>query len=211
MIRFVKKLRQLLPSGNITESGPVTVLLTGLSSLHNANLSHEQMIFLQTIAPDNTTVLPCNFPYHTDFISHSPSSSSLFTASLLNGMQFILATFSSRYAKLIASRLHPLLEKRQEKMVIITGSCGLALFNAALPYLQIKHLDKLLVIALGPVNVKLKTHAYKLYQIRGTKDWVSKMLKSGHIDYTVECGHLEYYHHRQTQHIVRSLCEKHFA
>lgn len=211
MISFIRRLEQLDRSGNITAHGRLSVLLTGLSSFRSAELSSEQFEFLRAVTPINTKIVTSNFPYHADFLEKTPSSSTLLVASLLNTAQFILAGFSSRYGKIIANRLNHLFEQSQGNLVIITGSCGLSLLNAALPYLRIAHPEKLMIIALGPVCFRLKPYSFKLYQIRGLRDWVSKLANTGKIDYFVNCGHLDYYRDRDTKTIVRGLCERHFT
>lgn len=210
MISFIQRLRNLNPSGNLSYQGNLSLLLTGLSSLSSAHLNPEQTHFLQAVMPKNVNILYSNFPYHDDFLKKPYHSPNLLIASLRNIFQFILATFSPDFGRIIAARLKPLLQQ-QRKLVIITGSCGLALFNAALPYLKIEDMEKVMIIALGPVSFRTKDNPCKLYRIRGTRDWVSKMSKAGMIHYTVNCGHLDYYINPETQKIVRDLCEQHFS
>lgn len=211
MIKWMSRLKKLVVTGSlITQEEALVVLLTGLSSYRSSQLTDEQYHFLQQAVPATIPVLPSNFPYHRDFLT-GRTSPSLFMASLRNAMQFILASVSTRFGHLLAKHLQPIFNS-ERKCVIVTGSCGIALWHAALPFLRLNKPDALLIIALGPVHLPTsQPFSYKMIRICGSRDWISRAMKTGKIDYSVNCGHLDYYTNVETQHLVKALCEEHFA
>lgn len=161
--------------------------LTGQSDPCGSALSPKQEAFLDALpAPDDWKVR-VNFPYPEVTPPHRPAP--LLRASWSNSRQFLV----SRRSSFRAQHQPPLLALlgRAERTLLLTGSCGLELLaNLDLPA---RDLGRLHVFAYGPVA--WRRPACDLRQVRGRRDWVSRILSRvapGSSDAWVAGGHLDY-------------------
>jgi hypothetical protein len=181
------------------------VLLTGQSAPSNTALSPQQIAFLHAVAPPGVEILAHGFPFlrsHETDIYREPW---LVVAAVNNARQYLAARFSRRFQDKIVVRLDELFAKTEETLLIITGSCGLRLLDAAWPRLT-RGGPPFHVIALGPASDgRLRIPQGNLTTVQGARDGWSAMLFHGAIDHRVPGGHLDYWTCDPTIALVRSL------
>ncbi len=190
----------------ICESQRRIVLLTGLSSYKQSNLSKIQADFLQAIAPHNFDVINSNFPYHQSMLSASSLEAPLMLASIRNLTQYFAAILFPSYGKIMSQSLQVLLDRTKMHLVIVTGSCGLALWQRAIPFLKFPENLSIHIFALGPVGLPMRK-SININIIRGKYDWISRFLSPGENDKIVSCDHLSYYADRSVREWIRNYCE----
>lgn len=188
--------------------GPATnrlALLTGQSVPSNTVLSPRQIAFLHAVAPPGVEILAHGFPFlrsHETDIYREPW---LAVAAVNNARQYLAASLSRRFQDEILARLDELFAKTEETLLIITGSCGLRLLDAAWPRLT-RGSRPYHVVALGPAsNGRNGIPKGNLTTVRGARDGWSSMLFHGPIDHYVPCRHLDYWTCDATIALVRSL------
>lgn len=151
-------------------------LLTGQSQLDQSPLSPVQADFLEAITPPGWSALPFGFPW--DGTPAAPPIS--FGRAARNSIrQYLWARTSSSYARAVATALTRLFTS-SDRLVLITGSAGLAMLNAAEPHLP-PHPD-LTVIALAPAGRRPRL-ACRFTALRGKGDHYARLLgpKADHL------------------------------
>lgn len=132
------------------------VLLTGLSDPSTCALSAAQMRFLASLAAPESAKLYWNFPYLAS--ANTRRDPPLWLASIRNAEQFLRASrreYREHWQALASSA---------ESLIVITGSCGLEIFNHCVAANDpVRH-----VFALGPVAWRRPSVPHTL--IRGTRD-----------------------------------------
>ncbi len=158
------------------------ILLTGQSDPRHCALSPVQQAFLDIAVPRELQV-PTNFPY--DAATAPFRETSLLTASLRNGCGYF-ASRSRTFAHRHAGKLVDLIERR-ERTLVLSGSCGLELFNnLRLPGPLIRRIR---LFAFGPVARQRPPCDHVL--IGSPKDRLSRWFFPTP-DHWVDCGHLDY-------------------
>ena len=181
-------------------------LLTGQSMPSNVALSPQQIAFLAAVAPPGVEVLAHGFPYHRAFETGGYQAASMLTASLHNARQFLAAATSQRFRAVVAARIDELIGKTREQLILLTGSCGLQLLNAAWPALQARPRPAIHIVALGPTQVgPLALPHGVLTTVQGRDDPWSRWLFTGRVDHRIACGHLDYWSSDEAADLVRRL------
>jgi hypothetical protein len=169
------------------------VLLTGLSDPATCALSAVQTRFMASLAAPETAKLYWNFPYLPS--SKARRDPHLWLASIRNFRQFFQASrpaYREHWRALAASA---------ESLVVITGSCGLEIFNQCLEARDpVGH-----VFALGPVARERPAVPHTL--IQGTRDLFSRMFfRECHVELS-GVGHMNYLDDCRVQRLINDyLC-----
>lgn len=155
--------------------------LTGQSDAGACALSDVQRRFIDRL--DNAPAIPRNFPYDAETRPFAPTP--LLRASFNNARQY----WASR-TRAFRQRHRPAVERLldgAERSVLLTGSCGLELFNnLALPRAW---LDRIVVFAYGPVARRRPDCDAVLVQ--GRRDLISRCWFR-RVDIRVDAGHMDY-------------------
>lgn len=179
------------------------LLLTGQSSFASSALSPAQHSFLQSVSPAECSVTQSGFPYDADFAASAYQEAGLLAASWRNLRQVYWTLSSPNFVKTVAGRLQMAINTTPQRLILITGSCGLQLANAAWPLLRVPPALRVDVVALGPAcfgPLQLPPIV-----IQGRRDPWSRLLFRGHVDHICECGHLDYWESAEVRALVRSL------
>lgn len=194
------------PAGCLVRPAPRRVaLLTGQSAPRNTALSPEQVAFLARVAPAGFATLAHGFPFHAACERAPYRRPSLALASLNNARQFIAATRDAHFRAVLEARIGELLRQTSERLVVVTGSCGLELLNAAWTGLPASTAS-VQVVAVGPACLgRLSIPAGRLTTVRGARDGWSRLLYRGPVDHEVGCGHLDYWTSPDVILLVRRL------
>jgi len=180
-------------------------LLTGQSSPQNTALSPEQRTFLARVAPAGFATLAHGFPFHASYERRPYERPPIALASLHNARQFMAAMNDAAFRNVLAARLGELFERTEDRLILLTGSSGLQLLNAAWPHVCGAALN-VQVLALGPACLaRLNIPASCLTTIRGSCDAWSRLLYRHSIDHEVTCGHLSYWSSPEVIEVVRQL------
>jgi hypothetical protein len=180
-------------------------LLTGQSMPSNTALRPEQIAFLRSVAPADVDALPHGFPFLRSREFHPTVHPALVPAAYNNTLQYLAAGRSPAFRAGIAARLTELFAKTQGTLLLITGSCGLRLLDAAWPLIG-RTSERFHILALGPAHRgQLALPKDRITTVRGTRDGWSAALFSGAIDHQVPCGHLDYWTCTSTIALVRAL------
>jgi hypothetical protein len=210
MLDYVRRLHALDPAGSIVRSTPNAVmLLTGRSLYDDCHLIPQQLAFLERVVPPDVQAVPAHFPYHGDLMTSVLPEPNLLVCSWRNTLQYLYVRFVPSFRKVLARHLQEIFD-RCERVVVITGSCGLAFLESSRPYLRLRGEDQLRVIALGPV-IWFRPTTRNLTVIRGRHDWISRTFSPVAPDYTVAGGHMDYYASSHVAHLAREICKQHFV
>ncbi len=203
MSRFRQRLAALPPAGCLlTPASSRVLLLTGQSSFRSSVLRPEQFAFLSAVAPPGAVPLDAGFPFHADFLSPSPNSPGLLAASWRNALQVFWSMRDTTFTAHVAVRLQQA-AATSRRLILITGSCGLQLANAAWPALRLPPRLQIDVVALGPASFgPLHVPATVL---QGRRDEWSRLFYSGPVHYRPPCGHLDYWRCPDTIRTVREV------
>jgi hypothetical protein len=204
MNRFRQRLAALPPDGCLlTPASSRLLLLTGQSSFRSSVLSPEQFAFLSAVAPPGAVPLDAGFPFHVAFLEPSPSAPGLLAASCRNALQVLWTRYDPAFVAHVAARLQQAAAATSRRLILITGSCGLQLANAAWPALRLPHRLRIDVVALGPASFgPLHVPATVL---QGRRDDWSRLLYRGPVHYRPPCGHLDYWRCPDTIRTVREV------
>ena len=206
------------------------VLLTGQSDPRRTDLSVEQAAFLDHVAPPGVEVVRDGFPWLA--ATRGRAAAPLWRACLSNARQLRAARGSLGFQGFLQARVGDLLDTTAERLVVVTGSCGLELLRAGWPVRGPEapepkgygaarrpgpakgepHADpprmprRTLVIALGPVAAApVRLPGAALVTLRGARDGWSRALHRAPVDHATRCGHLGYWTCAETAAIVRRL------
>src|SRR5262245_36362238 len=123
-------------------------LLTGQSDLEGSALSPAQRAFLDAIAVPGMAVTSIGFPFDPaeDSRHEMPAR---WRASLANARQYVWAATNARYRALSAAALQRLIDATRSVLVLVTGSCGLAIASGAASRLTIPDQLRIGILAFG--------------------------------------------------------------
>jgi hypothetical protein len=177
-------------------------LLTGQSRLDASPLSEAQRTFLSGVAAPGMEIASSGFPFDpSEAHVHGPPN--LLTASLANARQFVWARSDDRYAELGARVLQRLLDSTQQVLVLIAGSCGLAIAAASAPLLKTPAGLRVGLLAFGPAGSAPPDVAFQAVQ--GRRDSWSRALYRGPAPALIDCGHMDYWESREARAIAAAF------
>ena len=182
------------------------LLLTGQSNLRSSPLSTAQTDFLSSLAALPIEVVPTGFPFDGATVPHRPAS--LLGASFQNARQYLWARHEPAYGRSVAQVLQPAFDSASRGILLVTGSCGLQILEAAWPHLQASPKLRIEILALGPVGRAPQFGEAGFTTVQGSADLWSRMLYRAPIAHKTSCGHLDYWHDRVARDVVRSLAER---
>lgn len=173
------------------------VLLSGLSDPSTCALSAVQTRFMASLAAPEESKIYWNFPYLPS--SKERRNPPLWLASIRNVQQFLGAShpgYRPHWRALAASA---------ESIVVITGSCGLEIFNHCFEAGDpVEH-----VFALGPVARARPAASHTL--VRGTRDPFSRVFFRKCDVELSGVGHMNYLDDSRVQRLVNDyLCSNTF-
>jgi len=169
------------------------VWLSGLSDPATCALSASQRRFMDSLAVPDESKLYRNFPYVAS--QHARRDPPLWLASIRNARQFLAASHPSY-------RVHwRALAASAASLVVITGSCGLEIFNHCVDADDpVRH-----VFALGPVAWTRPSVPHTL--VRGTRDPFSRMFFRKCDVELSGVGHMNYLEDSRVQRLINDyLC-----
>lgn len=178
-------------------------LLTGRSSFASSALSPAQLSFLHSVAPPGTEVIPIGFPFEESTLGAGYRDVSMIAASWRNGLQVWWTISSAGFRRQVADRLQFLLDSTGERLILITGSCGLQLANRAWPHLRVREDLAVDVVALGPAC--LDPLRMPATVVQGRRDGWSRLFYSGPVHHRTPCAHLDYWDSAETRRLVAGL------
>jgi len=170
------------------------LLLTGQSSFASSRLQPEQIAFLRSVAPAGCAVVESGFPFHRDWDEKGTPEPNLLAASLRNARQVAWSLLSPRFEAVATAVLQRALDTTSERLLLITGSCGLQIANAAWPGLRPPSALAVRVVALGPACLgRLRLDGADLHVLRADGDLWSRLFYRGRVDGHGPGGHLDYW------------------
>jgi len=175
------------------------LLLTGQSRLDASPLSPQQRAFLAALARPDLDIAPRGFPFDAE--SEAPPAPIL-AASLRNARQYLWAR-NRKFAALVANVVFGALAQT-ERAVIVTGSNGLSLLNAALAAPRTPR-PPLFILALGPAGAPPNAPAITFAAVQGSRDPWSRALYAGPIAFRPACAHLDYWADEPTRAFARNF------
>jgi hypothetical protein len=192
---YLRRLAALDPRGSlITPADLRVLLLTGQSSFRSARLADEQVEFLRTVSPCAGAAVEAGFPFHADLLADEREPFALVAASARNARQVVWSVTSRRYRQVVEHTLQQALDATRERLIVVTGSCGLQLLNRAWTPLALPPRLRVQVVALGPACfAPLRLAPAEVTVIAGARDPWSRLFYGGRTDVRVACGHLDYW------------------
>lgn len=178
-------------------------LLTGRSSWESSALSPVQLTFLDRVAPEDWEVVRVGFPFVGE--PEPYKNINILSASARNARQVWWSVSSKHYRQYVAERVQLLIDGAGDRLVVITGSCGLQLLNRAWPRLRVPPAMRFDVVALGPAC--LDPPRMRCVTVQGRKDWWSRQFYKGKVDYYCACGHLDYWASEEVRGFVSGLIQ----
>jgi hypothetical protein len=204
MSRFRQRLASLDPARCLlTPAASRILLLTGQSSFRSSVLRPEQFAFLAAVVPPGAIPLDAGFPFHADFLAQSSGAPGLLAASWRNALQVFWTRWDPVFVAHVAARLQKAADNTSRRLILITGSCGLHLANAAWPALLLPPRLRIEVVALGPASFG-PAHVPATV-LQGRRDEWSRLFYSGPVHYRPPCGHLDYWRCPDTIRAVREV------
>jgi len=169
----------------------LVILLSGQSDFAHSELSEEQKNLLNHFKQYGYSVLETGFPYNQEHNFQGCERAGSIRASIRNIQQFAYSIFSIKYRQTLAKHLQPVFNSAN--IIIICQSSGLNMLKMALPYLKINNNADITIIALGPVVFcTFKDERFKVFTIKGYKDWVSVFFDKQPVNFWISCNHLDY-------------------
>lgn len=182
------------------------VLLTGQSNLRSSQLSPAQADFLSSLPPLPFEAVTTGFPYDEAPIPNQRAS--LLEASLHNARQYLWARGEPTYGRVVAQALQPILASASKSILLVTGSCGLQILQAAWPHLRRKPEIQIEILALGPVGRAPRFGEAGFSAVQGSADLLSRMLYRGPVVHETGCGHMDYWHDAVARDALRISAER---
>jgi len=179
------------------------LLLTGQSSFASSALSPAQHSFLDAVTPPGFAVERTGFPFDASFARAGFRNIGMASASARNAKQVYWSMYSSEFVAVLARRLQLLLHSTSQRLILITGSCGLQLANVAWPRLQVPVALAVNVVALGPAS--FEPPRMRATVVQGRRDAWSRLFYKGRVDHVCECGHLMYWESQEVRTLVRGI------
>lgn len=155
--------------------------LTGQSNPSSTSLSPVQTEFMKKIPVPEELKSYRNFPY-TEGSAYSEVN--ILRASINNARQYLNAgKRSDEYSGMFNKYF-----KNNDIIIIISGSCGLHLFNSLNLSAEIR--QKISIFAYGPTAHRIP-ECRDIFIVQGRKDWISRLWRLPVNEYA-ECGHMDY-------------------
>ena len=124
-------------------------------------------------------------------------------ASWRNGRQVVWSRYSPAFRAVVARRVQTVVDATSERLILLTGSCGLQLANDVWTLLRLPVSLRMDVIALGPACFdELRSPAVV---VQGRGDGWSRLFYRGRVDHHCECGHLEYWESHEARKLVSGV------
>jgi hypothetical protein len=169
------------------------VFLSGQSSYRHSQLSPAQYELLAAAAGLGYSPLFAGFPFHRATLAEPWRREPILPASGRNTAQFLAAAWRPSFRAQVAQHLGPLFTLTSRRLVVVCGSSGLALLEAAWPRLELAPGLTVLAIGLGPVARRIPIHPrLTAVSIQGRGDWISRLGFPFPPDFRVAGGHLDY-------------------
>lgn len=192
--RFEARLAALELADHLAE--PVAdrvAFLSGQSSYRHSQLSPAQHELLAAVAELGYSPLLAGFPFHQAALTEPWRREPILPASGRNIAQFLATAWRSSFRAEVARHLGPLVTRTSRRLVLVCGSSGLALLEAAWPRLELAPGLAVLTIGLGPVARRIPHHPrLTVVTIQGRGDWISRLGFPFPTDFRVAGGHLDY-------------------
>lgn len=173
--------------------------ITGLSDWGNTSLSPEQTEFLHGLKSQEQDKIYYNFPYNISRKVYK--NTNIILASLSNGIQYFLARTKWLDKK---TELLKQIIKQQDKILLLSGSCGLELLNNMKFSKEEK--QKIHIIAYGGVATKIPDFPY-VTLVQGDKDYIARIWITVY-DVKIQCHHMNYLQSTQLLNFVNDYIEK---
>jgi hypothetical protein len=192
---YLRQLENLDPAASLlVPTRRRLLLLTGQSAWTSAALTTDQRVFLTAIAGDDA--LLAGFPYHQHCIG--TANPSLARGSIRNIRQASWCLLSQTYRTILRQVLHRAITSTEERLLILCGSCGLEMLNAA----DVTLSPQTRVAAIGPTCLAaVRTRVD--YVVQGRSDRISQALYRGRVDLRLPGGHFSYYNSLEAQQYLR--------
>ncbi|MEZ6134886.1 MAG: hypothetical protein R3C53_08255 [Pirellulaceae bacterium] len=201
------KILELPPILHVPTTWKVAIV-TGLSDPTHCRLSATQLEFLNELRTatqqalghvEHGTFVENNFPFVAIPDSPDTTQPSLFRASLNNSWQYTICRRES-YRKSAARHWQTLIQST-DRLLLITGSCGLQLATQGL-WKNAAHSGEIEVLALGPVaNRQLAEQLFRLTVVQGKRDWLSRRFCSADV-MIPGMRHLEYWSDKRVRKVA---------
>jgi len=206
MSDYRKRLAALSPEGCLLAPADCRlILLTGQSSFASSALSPAQREFLSAVSPTGASIVDAGFPFHQEFHGGGFAETGLIGASVRNAAQVIWSRTSIPFRHSVARRLQRAIDTTRQRLLLLTGSCGLQLANAVWPDLRIPHALRIDAVALGPACFgPLQLDATV---IQGRQDIWSRLFYRGPVHHLSNCAHLDYWTSTEVRDITRKLLQ----
>lgn len=182
------------------------VLLTGQSNLCSSPLSPAQVDFLSSLTSLPVEAVLTGFPFDEAPIPNRRAS--LLQASLHNARQYLWARGKPAYGRVVAQALQPILASASRSILLVTGSCGLQILQAAWPHLRRNPELRIQILALGPVGYAPRFADAGFSAVQGSTDLWSRMLYRGPVVHQTSCGHMDYWHDAVARDALRISAER---
>lgn len=168
-------------------------LLTGQSDFATSALASDKLAFLTAVAPAGATITPVGFPWHMDFAAPAEGAVPIALASLRNARQWIWARRDTVYRDAVANVVGTLLARTEQRLLLVTGSCGVDLLADALARLPAGG-PQIRAAIVGPAGRRpCEGRLAATLVVQGRRDGWSRALWRGAVDVRPDCGHLQYY------------------
>ncbi|MGE3251360.1 MAG: hypothetical protein AB7J28_09770 [Hyphomonadaceae bacterium] len=177
-------------------SDGVVAILAGPSRA--GALAPIQMAFLEAIAPDGA-IVRSGFPYDPS-VREALAPSPLAAAALANARCYAAARWSAAFAARARESLNALLRGR-DRAVLISGSAGLAMLNAAWAHLTRR--EAISVLSFGPAGRAIEDARF--VAVQGNRDPWSRALYRGPVHHRIDCAHMGYWESEEARAIARAF------
>jgi hypothetical protein len=161
---------------------------------------------MSSLAPLPIEAVLTGFPFDDAPIPNRRAR--LLEASLHNARQYLWARGEPAYGRAVALVLQPILASSSRSILLVTGSCGLQILQAAWPHLRRKPELRIEILALGPVGRAPRFGEAGFSAVQGSADLWSRMLYRGPVVHETNCGHLDYWHDAVARDALRISAER---
>lgn len=182
------------------------VLLTGQSDLRSSRLSSAQIDFLTSLRDLPIEVTRAAFPFDDAPATNRPVG--LIEACLQNARQYLWARHDPAYGRAAAQALGPVLASASRGILLVTGSCGLQILEAAWPHLARVAGQRMEILALAPVGRRPRFGEAGFSAVQGSADIWGRLLYRGPVTHQSGCGHMDYWSDAVARNALRSAAER---
>lgn len=196
---YLERLERMDEAGTLLAPARRRMLLwTGQSGYAAGALRAEQREFLQAVAGEEAVL--AGFPFHREFDREYELR--IVRASLRNARQTWWCAANARYRRAVGKVLGQAVRSVSERLMIVCGSCGLEIVNAAAEEMGGALPDHVEIVALGPTCLRpLRLEVVRVVQ--GRRDRWSQWLYRGPVEVVTGGGHLDYWRCEQTRAVVK--------